>query len=250
LPVHRTVSISGTAKVSFRLRGTLTSRSDVPPAELDGINREIGLAVEHDSAGAVSATRAPLSPGTLTLTVEDEEPQPPEVLLQATVTTSRGETVEGQLIQAVQLPWLRIFDEIDRNPKFLHRFAQHPREFEEFIAATYALTGEYDDVTLTPRSRDGGRDVIVVKKGFGSIRILDQVKAHSPGHLVDANDVRALFGVLNLDHNASKGVITTTSDFAPGVFKEFDKAMPYRLQTKNGAQLVDWLKEIAAKRAR
>jgi restriction system protein len=70
---------------------------------------------------------------------------------------------------------------------------------------------------LTPRSGDYGRDiiaVIAVIKGIGRVRTIDQVKAFKPPHLVTAKDVRALMGVLQGD-GASKGFLTTTSDFAP-----------------------------------
>jgi len=56
----------------------------------------------------------------------------------------------------------------------------------------------FDEVTLTPRSGDYGRDVIAIKKGIGTIRVIDQVKAYKPGHLVGANDVRALLGALQV----------------------------------------------------
>jgi restriction system protein len=61
---------------------------------------------------------------------------------------------------------------------------------------------------------DHGRDVIAVKRGLGFVRVIDQVKAYKPTHLVTADDVRALIGVLHGD-GASKGFLTTTSDFAP-----------------------------------
>src|SRR5690606_23049538 len=113
-------------------------------------------------------------------------------------------------------------------------------------AAAYDLTGEWDEVTLTDRSGDGGRDIIVVKRGFGSIRFLEQTKAYSPGRLVTHDDQRAMLGVLQTEPNSSKGIITTTSDFAPGVLAglQFAPFMPHRLETKNGQQLRGWLQEI------
>jgi hypothetical protein len=75
---------------------------------------------------------------------------------------------------------------------------------------------------------------------------LDQAKANSPTNLVSQNDVRAILGVLHLDHSATKGIITTTSDFAPGVADEFQKEIPYRLETKNGEQFLEWIRQILA----
>jgi hypothetical protein len=42
---------------------------------------------------------------------------------------------------------------------------------------------------------DFGRDVLAVKRGLGIVRVIDQVKAYGPSHLVTADDVRALLGV-------------------------------------------------------
>lgn len=85
--------------------------------------------------------------------------------------------------------------------------------------------------------------------GFGSVRFFEQVKAYKPGHLVTAEEVRAMLGVLAADPNATKGIITTTSDFAPGI--EQDVALrafiPYRLELKPRPALIEWLREIAAK---
>ena len=115
---------------------------------------------------------------------------------------------------------------------------------EEFLAGAYERDGY--EVVITPRSSDKGRDVIATKSGFGSIRILDQAKAYSPGKSVTQDDVRAMLGVLATDSNASKGVITTTSDFQPGILSgdDFKRFMPYRLELKNGQQLRDWLKQL------
>ncbi|WP_108836575.1 restriction endonuclease [Tateyamaria sp. Alg231-49] len=117
-----------------------------------------------------------------------------------------------------------------------------PRAFEEFIAATYDKAGF--KVTLTPRSNDGGKDVIAEKSGFGAIRILDQCKAFSQGHKVSANDVRAMAGTLMLNTNASKAVISTTSVFAPGVWTEWESYMPFRLELREGKDIFEWLSSV------
>lgn len=148
------------------------------------------------------------------------------------------------LVASVALPWLEIYREPQDNPNFLHEFVGHPRRFEEMIAGAYDRAGF--DVILTPRSNDRGRDVIASKSGFGSIRFLEQVKAYKPGHLVTHEDVRAMWGVLSSDLNASKCLITTTSGFQPNVVSslEFMPLIPYRLELKDGEQTVEWLRSI------
>ena len=104
-------------------------------------------------------------------------------------------------------------------------------------------------MTLTPRSGDLGRDVIASKHGIGTIRIIDQVKAYGPNHLVTADDVRALLGVVEGD-KASKGFLTTTSDFAPKLRGDIllKPYMPARLELINGEMLLARLQELAKKK--
>ena len=92
------------------------------------------------------------------------------------------------------------------------------RRWEEIIAGAYKQQGF--DVELTSRSNDKGRDVIATSRGLGSVRFVDQVKAYRPGHVVTAEEVRAMVGVLALQPNVSKGLVTTTSSFAPGIMKD------------------------------
>ncbi len=166
----------------------------------------------------------------------------PTILLQTALLDLGPKTAESQIIQAVTVPWLRIVQEIERNPDFLFEFPQDPRKFEELIAGAYVQDGW--EVELTPRSGDRGRDVIATKHGHMALRVLDQCKAFSPGRVVDANDVRAMAGVVLMDHNASKGVVTTTSTFAPGVHEEFKDHVPNRIQLRDGTALREWLREM------
>lgn len=166
------------------------------------------------------------------------------VLLLQSVVSFHGKVADGQLVKCLSVPWQAIVAEIERNPRFLPEFATQHRRFEEFLAASYERAGF--EVTLTPQRGDRGRDVIATLRGLMTVRILDQAKAYKPGHLVTHDDVRAMLGTLATDSNASKGVVTTTSDFQPGILSgdEFKRFVPYRLELKNGEQLARWLSEI------
>ncbi len=165
------------------------------------------------------------------------------LLLQAAVTFGK-KTHEGAFIESVAPAWFEIARWIKRDPSIIYQL--DPRKWEELIAGAYERAG-FDEVILTPRSGDYGRDVIAVKRGYWSVRIIDQVKAYGPGHLVPANDVRALIGVLLSDHNATQGIVTTTSDFAPMIKDDpFIKPhIPYRLKLINGVELIDHLDTLA-----
>ena len=167
----------------------------------------------------------------------------PGILLQAVIIPG-DKTKEGQLIEAVSLPWFEIIRLLQRHPNIIYQLDW--RKWEEIIAGAYKQQGF--EVTLTPRSNDKGRDIIASSQGIGRIRYFDQMKAYKPGHLVTAEEVRAMVGVLNIEGNVSKGIITTTSDFAPGVLKDPDigRLMPFRLELKAKDQLLDWLISLAS----
>ena len=56
------------------------------------------------------------------------------------------------------------------NPRLAFEIPSY--KWEELIAAAFDYAG-YDEVILTPRSGDHGRDVIATKNGIGAIRIID-----------------------------------------------------------------------------
>lgn len=163
-------------------------------------------------------------------------------LLLQTVIVPGGKTQEGQLIAAVAIPWFEIVKLLEKDSAAAYQIPDW--KWEEIIAGSYKRAG-FDEVTLTPRSGDHGRDVIAVKRGLGSVRVIDQVKAYKPGHLVTANDVRALIGVLHWD-GASKAYLTTTSDFAPKIHVDpsITHFMPSRLELVNGQMLLKRLEEL------
>lgn len=172
-------------------------------------------------------------------------PSRPEFLLKAVITLgARNE--DGRLVESVALPWYEIMSALTRDPEAAYRI--EPRQWEEIIAGAYKSAG-FDEVILTPRSGDFGRDVVATKFGIGSIRIFDQVKAYKPGHLVTADEVRSMLGVITGADNVSKGVVTTTSGFAPRIAEDpyLKKYLPFRLELKGKEQLLPWLQELAAK---
>lgn len=68
----------------------------------------------------------------------------------------------------------------------------------------------------------------------------------SAGNLVKHDDARALLGVLSGERDVSKGIITTTSDFASRIVSDpFIKPfMPTRLELLNGERLQKWLASL------
>jgi restriction system protein len=152
----------------------------------------------------------------------------------------------GLLVKSTTVVWEAIVRKLGAD--WNAAYSIPPSIWEEIIAGAFNKAG-FDEVVLTPRSGDYGRDVIAIKHGVGCIKIIGSVKAYKPDHLVKHDDVRALLGVMSGESNTSKGLITTTSNFAPRIptdpfIKPF---LPTRLQLVNGQRLRGWLTDLAEK---
>lgn len=180
---------------------------------------------------------------TVTLLGMGDNPSIANLLVQGIIERVEPHS-EGYLIRAISLPWKVIARELVND--WNKAFKIPSDKWEEMIAAAFEQDG-FDQVILTPRSGDRGRDVIAIKNGIGSIRIIDSVKAYKPGHLVKHDDIRALSGVMHGDHQATKAILTTTSDFAPGIITDpyLKPLIPYRLELMNGEKLRRWLESLA-----
>ena len=115
-----------------------------------------------------------------------------------------------------------------------------PRKFEELVAAMFRNQGY--DVTLTPRSNDGGTDVIAVQRsGIGTAMIIVECKRYAETNKVGVEIVRGLYGVLE-HRKATRGIIATTSFFTRGA-TQFCNDIPYRLALADFSTLTRELNE-------
>lgn len=138
---------------------------------------------------------------------------------------------EGTLVKSVGDLWLEIarFLSLD----WSLAFQIDPDKWEELVAGAFNKVGY--QVILTPRSGDRGRDLIATKDGIGSIRILGSVKAYRADRLVTRAHVHEMLGLVAGDQRATKGIIATTSDFAPKVLADpgLARSVPYKLELLN-----------------
>jgi restriction system protein len=152
-------------------------------------------------------------------------------------------TSEGLLIKSYAAVWVEIAQRLGEDWNLA--FQLNDRQWEEMLAGAMSAGGY--EVTLTPRSGDHGRDVIAVKHGIGCVRILGSMKAYAPNRLVDRAHVHEMLGILTAEANVSKGIIATTSDFAPRIEEApgIKGVFPHRLELINGLRLQRWLTDLA-----
>lgn len=131
---------------------------------------------------------------------------------------------------------------LHENPELLYELT--PRGFEELVAE---LLGRLDyEITLTPVSKDGGKDIYAAKKDhLGTFLYVVECKKYAPDNRVGVGLVRQLNGVVQAEQ-ATAGILATTSFFTSGA-KEFQKAISYQISLKDYLGIQDWLKAVLNK---
>lgn len=124
-----------------------------------------------------------------------------------------------------------------RHPELLHSLP--PRKFEELVAAVFRNSGF--DVELTPETRDGGIDIIAVRKDslLGEGLHLIECKRYLPGNTVGIGVVQRLLGVVE-QHRATNGIIVTTSTFTRDALQVAQNAR-HRLTLNGYSAVAQWL---------
>lgn len=120
-----------------------------------------------------------------------------------------------------------------------------PRDFE-MVVAELLLRLEFDDVVLTPRSNDGGKD-IVARRTVNDIpmKFFFECKRYGPDRKVGIPELRSLLGsVAQHGAEANIGVLATTSTFTRDGIEMI--ASDARLDGKNIHDLGAWLDQIMA----
>jgi len=131
---------------------------------------------------------------------------------------------------------------IMRDPELVYTLS--PYAFEEFIAEVLTKLGY--KVVSTPKTRDGGVDLRILKKeDIGDILYLVECKLYQPRKKVSVAVVRQLYGVVQYE-DATGGLIVTTSSFTKDAVN-FQKDACYRLSLRDYFGIQEWLQEINEK---
>jgi restriction system protein len=222
---------AGKVRVTLQLADPKEGRKDTP------IELDMSVAMNR-----LSLLRSVLNKNIKYEKIFEELPSAPPLLVSSVVIPD-SKTTQGVLIKATSLAWSIIVERLSKDWDLAYSIP--PDKWEEIVAGAYVNAGF--EVVLTPRSGDDGRDVIATTKGIGCIKIVGSVKAYKPGHLVSHEHVREMIGVLAAEPDASKAIITTTSDFAPRIKINPRVAafLPTRLELVNGGELQKWLSDLA-----
>lgn len=132
--------------------------------------------------------------------------------------------------------WDPLLSELTKNPKSIYDLP--PRKFEELVAEM--LTRDGFSVTITPETRDGGKDILAVNNTtLGNHLYLVECKRYAPERPIDVSLVRALYGVVEAE-KANAGILVTTSYFTKDAIK-FRDTIKHRMSFEDYENLIGWI---------
>lgn len=110
------------------------------------------------------------------------------------------------ILQVVSFLDLALIKALQRQPDDLRTIDR--RRFEELVAELFSGFGY--EVELTQKTRDGGKDIIAIRRREVETKLLIECKRPEPGNSVSVSVVRELLGV-KTDEGASKAILATTT---------------------------------------
>jgi restriction endonuclease Mrr len=116
-----------------------------------------------------------------------------------------------------------------------------PRRFEELVAFALSKSG-YEDVQLTPLTRDGGYDIEAIRKWPTRERLIVECKRYSESNKVGRPTLDALLGVLHRE-KANQALLATTSSFSKDALELFAQE-PWRLQGMDIHEIMRLLRKV------
>lgn len=143
---------------------------------------------------------------------------------------------ERRIITDVRVITDTFVRQVADDPRLL--FEMPPRRFEEFVAELLERHGY--TVTLTPQTRDGGKDMYAARRDdVGSFLYVVECKRYAPDRPVGVGIVRALHGVAQHERVNAAMVMTTSYFTAPA--REFASDLRYQVSLKDYLDLRHWL---------
>lgn len=134
----------------------------------------------------------------------------------------------------------RLQFDLKKDPNIVHKL--EALEFELLVESLLKKQG-YETI-LTPRSKDGGKDIVAKFKtpdGFNCLCLVE-CKKYSPERPVGVQWIRALYGVVE-QQNANLGMLVTPSRFTKGVY-DFQNEIKQKVSLKDFNDLKTWIKLV------
>lgn len=116
------------------------------------------------------------------------------------------------------------------------------RHFEQLVAELFDGFGY--QVEFTKRTRDGGKDIIAVRRREVDVKFLIECKRPDPDNPVAVSTVRELYGV-KVSEGATKAILATTTYLTSDARQLIEKHR-WELEAREFEAIGEWVKEYLA----
>lgn len=172
------------------------------------------------------------------LWVANEIPRSQNQILYEDLLRSSFPDTESRIVTLSKAQWGRIVEQLNQAPERI--FGMSSFEFEQLVA--HLLDSQGYCVTLTPRTRDGGKDILVATPtALGDLLYLVECKKYGPKNPVGVSLVRELYGVVERER-ATAGILVTSSSFTAAALK-FRDPISHRLTLHDYTKLQEWIRQ-------
>lgn len=146
------------------------------------------------------------------------------------------QAIEGQsIIEVSALVGEALIQHWHRDPDALRYIDR--RKFEELVAELFAGFGY--EVELTQKTRDGGKDIVALKRREVDVKFIIECKRPNPGKPVGVSAVRELHSV-KVTEGATKAILATTTYFSPDAKLLFERHR-WELEPRDFNAIREWL---------
>jgi restriction system protein len=130
-----------------------------------------------------------------------------------------------------------LFDFLKKNPNYLYKIA--PDSFEILIADILDSLGY--EIEFTPRTRDGGRDLLAIfNSPLGKLLTIVECKRYAPDRKIGINYVERLLWTMTRNDNANCSLLATTSYFSEEA-RKLERQYNWLLKLKDFSDIKDWV---------
>ncbi|MHB8890266.1 MAG: restriction endonuclease [Acidobacteriaceae bacterium] len=153
-------------------------------------------------------------------------------------------SVGHSILEVVSLFDRELIRQLSKDPDQLRTIGR--RDFERLVGELFSGFGY--EVELTQRTRDGGKDIIAIKRRKVEVKFLIECKRPDPGNPVAVSTVRELLGV-KVDDGASKAILATTTYLSPDA-KQFVDKHRWELEAREFDAIKEWITDYLSVRSR
>jgi hypothetical protein len=246
---HKIVkSVIITSRAVMGLRGERTFHlEELPRVDAESLISDIsGSLITPDSIGKILGIGAG-NPAALSLLAELAKKIGPEQLRNVLAghlydLKDAGEAEQRELI-TVAKPIIisankAMIEGLKKQPKDIFNIT--PRQYEELVAELMHDMGY--EVTLTPATRDGGKDILAsMKTACGDFLMLVEAKHYRASNKIGVSLVRTLYGTL-CDYQANSAMLVTTSSFSKDA-RSLQQKHQYQLKLSDYTDVAGWIQQ-------